>query len=67
MPLVKIDVIRGAWSTNELRLIADVIQQVMMTHFNAPKRDRYQVRWEYIAREYVLLTSHLDHYPARRL
>lgn len=45
MPLVRIDVIREAWSANELKNLADVIQQVMLDHFNAPKRDRYQVRW----------------------
>lgn len=47
MPLVRIDVIREAWSANELKNLADVIQQVMLDHFNAPNRDRYQVRWWY--------------------
>ncbi|BCS21947.1 tautomerase family protein [Aspergillus puulaauensis] len=43
MPLVRIDVIRDAWSPSELKNLADTIQQVMQTHFNAPARDRYQV------------------------
>ncbi|KAL3250586.1 hypothetical protein ABHI18_011106 [Aspergillus niger] len=43
MPLVRIDVIRDGWSPNELKNLADVVQQVMQTHFNAPARDRYQV------------------------
>lgn len=46
MPLVRIDVIRDAWSPSELKNLGDTIQQVMQTHFNAPARDRYQVRWE---------------------
>lgn len=43
MPLVKIDVIKGVRASNELRKMADIIQQVMLDHFNAPERDRYQV------------------------
>lgn len=44
MPLVKIDLIRGTRSASEIRLIADVVQDVMLAHFAAPPRDRYQVR-----------------------
>ncbi|QKX61335.1 uncharacterized protein TRUGW13939_08483 [Talaromyces rugulosus] len=43
MPLVKIHVIRGTRSPNELKALADIIQQVMRDHFNAPERDRYQI------------------------
>lgn len=43
MPLVKIDVVRGARSPDELKALADTVQQVMRDHFNAPDRDRYQV------------------------
>ncbi|GKZ31984.1 hypothetical protein AbraIFM66950_001001 [Aspergillus brasiliensis] len=43
MPLVRIDVFRSGWLPNELKTLADTIQQVMQTHFNAPVRDRYQI------------------------
>ncbi|EED17928.1 conserved hypothetical protein [Talaromyces stipitatus ATCC 10500] len=43
MPLVKIDVVRGTRSPDELKVLADVIQQAMRDHFNAPERDRYQI------------------------
>lgn len=69
MPLVRIDVIRDAWSPSELKNLADTIQQVMQTHFNAPARDRYQVRLEFIPAYFppnirisfksLLLTSHI--------
>lgn len=55
MPLVRIDVIRDGWSPNELKNLADVVQQVMQTHFNAPARDRYQVGLEVIS-PYILPT-----------
>lgn len=43
MPLVRIDVIKGHRSPEELRMLADVIQQVLLDNFNVPLRDRYQV------------------------
>lgn len=43
MPLVKIDLIKGVRNPQEIKKLADVVQQVMLDHFNAPKRDRYQV------------------------
>jgi phenylpyruvate tautomerase PptA (4-oxalocrotonate tautomerase family) len=43
MPLVKIDVIKGVRLPKELKELADVVQEVMLKHFNAPERDRYQV------------------------
>ncbi|KZF24299.1 Tautomerase/MIF [Xylona heveae TC161] len=43
MPLVKIDMIKGVRSPAEIRKLADVVQDVMLTTFNAPKRDRYQI------------------------
>lgn len=42
MPLVKIDVIEGR-KEEELTQLADVIQEVMMETFAAPKRDRFQI------------------------
>ncbi|GAB1193952.1 hypothetical protein APSETT444_003189 [Aspergillus pseudonomiae] len=43
MPLVRIDLIKGVRSPDELRQLADVIQEVMRKYFNAPYRDRYQI------------------------
>jgi len=42
MPLVRIDVIEGRTS-EQLRLIADTVQDVMLDVFAAPPRDRYQI------------------------
>ncbi|EXJ81971.1 hypothetical protein A1O1_08038 [Capronia coronata CBS 617.96] len=43
MPLVKIDMIKGVRSPAEVRKVADVVQDVMLSTFNAPPRDRYQI------------------------
>ena len=43
MPLVRIEVIKGRRSPEQLRKLADVVQEVMLQKFNAPARDRYQV------------------------
>ena len=42
MPLVKIDILEGR-NEEELTQLADVIQEVMMETFAAPKRDRFQI------------------------
>ncbi len=47
MPLVRIDVIEGRRSPEQLRLLADVVQEVMLQAFAAPPRDRYQVITEH--------------------
>lgn len=41
MPLVKIDLIKGVRSPQEIKKLADVVQEVMLEKFNAPARDRY--------------------------
>ena len=46
MPLVRIDVIEGR-TEDELRRLADVVQEVMLDVFAAPPRDRYQVIHEH--------------------
>ncbi|MGA8210322.1 MAG: tautomerase family protein [Nocardioidaceae bacterium] len=46
VPLVRIDVQEGR-SPQELRLLADTVQQVMLEVFAAPPRDRYQVITEH--------------------
>ncbi|HEX8487266.1 MAG TPA: tautomerase family protein [Propionibacteriaceae bacterium] len=42
MPLVRIDVQQGR-SADELRLLADTVQEVLLDVFAAPPRDRYQI------------------------
>ncbi|KAK4071363.1 uncharacterized protein Triagg1_6024 [Trichoderma aggressivum f. europaeum] len=43
MPFVKIDVIKGRRSLEQLKTMGDVIQQVHIDTFAAPERDRYQI------------------------
>lgn len=44
MPLVQIHVLRSAGrDPKALRLLADTVQDVLLSHFNAPPRDRYQI------------------------
>jgi phenylpyruvate tautomerase PptA (4-oxalocrotonate tautomerase family) len=47
MPLVRIDVTEGRRSTEQLRLLADTVQEVMLDVFGAPPRDRYQIITEH--------------------
>src|SRR5215212_9066633 len=47
MPLVRIDVVEGRRSPEQLRLLADTVQDVMLDVFAAPPRDRYQVITEH--------------------
>ena len=46
MPLVRIDVIEGR-TPEQLRLIADTVQDVMLDVFAAPPGDRYQIITEH--------------------
>ncbi|GAA3607185.1 tautomerase family protein [Microlunatus ginsengisoli] len=46
MPLVRIDVQAGR-TPEELRQLADVVQDVMLEVFAAPPRDRYQIITEH--------------------
>src|SRR5690349_5202089 len=46
MPLVRIDVQAGR-TPEELRRLADVVQDVMLETFAAPPRDRYQIVTEH--------------------
>ena len=47
MPLVRIDVVEGRRTAEQLRLLADTVQEVMLDVFAAPPRDRYQVVTEH--------------------
>jgi phenylpyruvate tautomerase PptA (4-oxalocrotonate tautomerase family) len=46
VPLVRIDVQEGR-TPDELRKLADVVQDVMLDVFAAPERDRYQIITEH--------------------
>ena len=46
MPLVRIDILEGR-PEEELRELADVVQEVMEDVFVAPERDRYQIIHEH--------------------
>lgn len=48
MPLVRIDVHEGR-TPEQLRLLADTVQEVMLDVFAAPPRDRYQIITEHKA------------------
>ena len=48
MPLVRIDLVEGRPS-EQVRLIADTVQEVMLAVFAAPARDRYQIVTEHPA------------------
>lgn len=40
MPFVRIDIIKNVRSPAEIKNLADVVQEVMLSTFNAPARDR---------------------------
>lgn len=47
MPLVRIDVVEGRRNPEQLRRLADTVQEVMLELFAAPPSDRYQVVTEH--------------------
>ena len=47
MPLVRIDVVEGRRNPEQLRRLADTVQEVMLELFPAPPSDRYQVVTEH--------------------
>ena len=47
MPLVRIDVVERRRTPEQLRLLADTVQEVMLDVFAAPPGDRYQVLTEH--------------------
>ena len=42
MPLVKLDIIKGR-PPQAIKSLADIVQAVLESHFNAPAYDRYQI------------------------
>ncbi|KRD14404.1 tautomerase [Mycobacterium sp. Root265] len=47
MPLVHLHVIENRRTAEQLAHLADVVQDVMLEHFEAPNRDRYQLITEH--------------------
>ena len=41
MPLVKIDMIKNFRTLEEIKKLADIVQEVMLQKLNAPPRDSY--------------------------
>ncbi|KUJ23068.1 Tautomerase/MIF [Mollisia scopiformis] len=60
MPLVKIDIIKGIRTPQEIKKLADVIQQVMLEKFNAPPRDRYQIITQHEPYEIICEDTNLN-------
>jgi len=52
MPLVRIDLVEGR-TPEQVRLIADTVQDVMLDVFAAPPRDRYQIVTEHPAGQII--------------
>jgi phenylpyruvate tautomerase PptA (4-oxalocrotonate tautomerase family) len=64
MPLVHIHVLRSAGhSPEQLRLLADTVQDVMRSHFHAPPRDRYQIITQHDDGELICEDSMLTGLP----
>jgi phenylpyruvate tautomerase PptA (4-oxalocrotonate tautomerase family) len=64
MPLVHIHVLRNAKrSPQHLRLLADTVQEVMRSHFQAPPRDRYQIITQHDEGELICEDTELPNLP----
>jgi phenylpyruvate tautomerase PptA (4-oxalocrotonate tautomerase family) len=46
MPLIRIDILEG-WDDKAIQDLSDVVQEVMISHFAAPERDKYQLIHEH--------------------
>lgn len=67
MPLVKIDIIRGARSQQQIRTLADTVQSVLLEHFAAPPRDRYQIITQHEPYELICEDTNLGYERSDRL
>ena len=63
MPLVQIHLIRNTYTPTQIRKMADLIQQVMESHFNAPPRDRYQIITQHEPYELICEETNLPDLP----
>ncbi|KAH7397890.1 Tautomerase/MIF superfamily [Cadophora sp. MPI-SDFR-AT-0126] len=60
MPLVKLDIVKGGRTPEEIRKLADVVQEVMLAKFNAPPRDRYQIITQHEPYEIICEDTNLN-------
>ncbi|KAL4886852.1 Tautomerase/MIF superfamily [Aspergillus karnatakaensis] len=67
MPLVKIDLIKGVRSPTEIRKLADTVQQVMLDHFKAPPKDRYQIITQHESFELICEDTNLGFQRSKSL
>ncbi|MCX6469137.1 MAG: tautomerase family protein [Corynebacteriales bacterium] len=51
MPLVHIHLIENRRTPEQVRVLADTVQEVLLEHFAAPPRDRYQLITEHIVQQ----------------
>lgn len=66
MPLIHIHVLRNVKrSPQHLRLLADTVQEVMRSHFQAPPRDRYQIITQHDEGELICEDTELPNLPRR--
>ncbi|KAF2036524.1 Tautomerase/MIF [Setomelanomma holmii] len=63
MPLVQIHLLKGVWTPTQIKQIADSIQDVMLSHFNAPIRDRYQIITQHEPYELICEDTNLPNLP----
>ncbi|KAF4943868.1 hypothetical protein FGADI_13104 [Fusarium gaditjirri] len=68
MPLVHIHLIKGSFSRDQIKIIADSIQKTMESHFNAPPlnappRDRYQIISQHEPYEIICEDTNLPGLP----
>lgn len=60
MPLVKIDMIKNVRTPDEIKHLADVVQEILIDKFAAPPRDRYQVITQHEPYELIFLDTGLS-------
>ena len=59
MPLLRIDLYKGRTDT-ELKMLLDAVHRAMVTAFNVPERDRYQIVNEYAPTRMIMEDTGLD-------
>ncbi|OJK02310.1 hypothetical protein ASPACDRAFT_115068 [Aspergillus aculeatus ATCC 16872] len=65
MPLVRIDVVKGTRTPDQLQRLANAIQEVMLKHFAAPERDRYQIITQHEEYELICEDTNLGYKRGR--
>lgn len=54
MPLIRIDVVEGRRSPEQITLLLDTVHTEMVTAFDTPQRDRYQIVHEHPRHQLVV-------------